>query len=52
MEQTAFATTARRRCVSASREAITGAPTRAFDVKRAADTVAAWSEKSTPTSKR
>ena len=45
-----FATTARSRSSSAWRETITGAPTRALDVKRAAETVASWSETSTPTS--
>ena len=38
LEQPELATTARRFPVSASREAITGAPTRALVVKRAADT--------------
>ena len=47
-EQPELAATARRPPRSARRETITGAPTRALLVKRAADTVSAASETSTP----
>ena len=49
-EQPEFATTARSPSSRASFEAITGAPTRAFVVKRAADAVSS-NETSTPTSR-
>ena len=50
-EQPELATTARRRPSSASRETITGAPTRALLVKRAAETVSGSLDASTPTSR-
>ena len=49
-EQPELATTARRRPSSAWRETITGAPTRALLVKRAAETVASSLDATTPTS--
>jgi hypothetical protein len=49
-EQPEFATTARRRSRADCLDTITGAPRRAFVVKRAADTVALSSDTSTPTS--
>ena len=48
--QPEFATTARRRLSSACFDTSTGAPSRAFVVKRAAETVSGASETSTPTS--
>ena len=50
LEQPEFATTARRASSRASFDAITGAPTRAFEVKRAADVVVSAVDTSTPTS--
>src|SRR5918992_1194491 len=50
-EQPELAATARRRPRSACFETMTGAPTRALVVKRAADTVSGASETSTPTSR-
>ena len=49
-EQPELATTARSRSSAASLETITGAPSRALVVKRAADTVSGSSEATTPTS--
>jgi hypothetical protein len=50
-EQPELAATARSRPSSACFETITGAPTRALVVKRAAETVSGSSETSTPTSR-
>ena len=49
-EHPELAATARRRPSSASRDTITGAPTRAFVVKRAAETVSGSLDATTPTS--
>src|SRR5204862_5852939 len=50
LEQPEFATTARSRSSADSFETITGAPTRALVVKRAADTALGDSQNRTPTS--
>ena len=50
LEQPEFTARARSRATSASRVTVTGAPTRALVVKRAADTVSSESDTSTPTS--
>ena len=50
LEQPELATTARRPARAACLDTITGAPTRAFVVKRAAETVPGASDTSTPTS--